>query len=99
MVHVVLNNGAHETVGGMPVAKGEADFSAIAKIFGYDFYRRVTDEAALKHCIEGVKTHQGSALIEVMVALGARADLGRPTTTPKENKQALMDYLSGDKCS
>lgn len=97
MVHVVLNNGAHETVGGMPVAKGEPDFCAIGKTFGYDLCRRVADEAGLKRCISEVKARQGPALIEVMVALGARADLGRPTTTPKENRQALMEYLSGEK--
>jgi phosphonopyruvate decarboxylase len=94
LVHVVLNNGAHESVGGMPVAMGEADFSVIAKALGYDFYRRVADESGLKQCVDEVKAQRGSALIEVMVALGARADLGRPTTTPKENKQALMAYLS-----
>ena len=94
LVHVVLNNGAHETVGGMPVAMGEADFSAIAKTFGYDYSRRVHDEAGLRQCIEEANTQDGTALIEVMVALGARADLGRPTTTPKENKEALMAYLS-----
>ncbi len=99
LVHIVLNNGAHETVGGMPVAMGTTDFSAIANTFGYGYCRRVADEAGLKRCLDEVKTLHDSALIEVMVALGARADLGRPTTTARENKQALMDYLSEDKQS
>ncbi len=99
LVHVVLNNGAHESVGGMPVAMGEADFCAIAKALGYDFYRRATDESGLKRCIDEAKAQRKTALIEVMVALGARDDLGRPTTTPKENMQALMAYLSGEKQS
>jgi len=93
LVHVVLNNGAHESVGGMPVAMGEADYCDIAKTFGFDFCRRVKDESELKRCMDEVKALNGAALIEVMVTLGARADLGRPTTTTKENKQALMAYL------
>lgn len=93
LIHVVLNNGAHESVGGMPVASGQVDFCAIAKSFGYGFYQRVSDEAGLKRCVKEAKSQRCTALIEVMVALGARDDLGRPTTTPKENKQALMAYL------
>ena len=94
LVHIVLNNEAHESVGGMPVAMGRADFCAIAKALGYDYYRCVSDEDSLKSCMEEVKAGKGTALIEVKVALGSRKDLGRPTTTPKENKQALMEYLS-----
>ncbi len=97
LVHVVMNNGAHESVGGMPVAKGETDFCAVAKSFGYGFHRRTSDESGLKQCIDEAKAQRGTALIEVMAALGARADLGRPDTTPLENKKALMAYLSGGK--
>ena len=37
------------------------------------------------------------ALIEVMCSVGSRADLGRPTTTPQENRDALMRFLSEGK--
>jgi phosphonopyruvate decarboxylase len=96
IIHVVLNNGAHETVGCMPVAMGEADFCAIAKALGYGYCKRAANEDELKRCIEEVKAQGGPALVEIMVALGARADLGRPTTTAKENKQAFMDHLGRD---
>ena len=81
----------------MPVAMGTTDFRDIARTFGYDFYMRVNDGSGLKQCIKEVKAKKGSTLIEVMVALGARADLGRPTTTAKENKQAFMSYISEGK--
>lgn len=95
LIHVVLNNKAHETVGGMPVAMGESDFCDVAKALGYKYCKRAADENELKRCIEEVKSQGGPALIEAMVALGARANLGRPTTTAKENKQAFMDHLTG----
>ena len=94
LVHIILNNEAHESVGGMPVAMGRADFCAIAKGLGYDYYECVSDEDGLKSCIEQIKAGKGTVLVEVKVALGSRKDLGRPTTTPKENKKALMEYLS-----
>ncbi len=34
--------------------------------------------------------------LEVRCALGAREDLGRPTTTPKENRDALMRFVKED---
>jgi phosphonopyruvate decarboxylase len=94
LVHIVLNNQSHESVGGMPVAMGTTNFCEIAKTFGYEYFRRVADEADLKRCIDEVKARHGVALIEVMVSLGAREDLGRPTTSAKENKEAFMAYLS-----
>jgi len=94
LVHVVLNNGAHETVGGMPVAKGQADFSSIAGALGYAACYRIYDPDDLKRCIAGLDSKKGPVIIEVMAALGARKDLGRPTTTPKENKSAFMHFLS-----
>ena len=35
----------------------------------------------------------GPVLLEIRCACGARADLGRPTTTPLQNRDAFMDFL------
>ena len=93
MVHVILNNGAHETVGGMPVDYGMADFCKIAKAVGYTECVRVSKEEELIQVLREIPEKKGTKLIEVMVALSAREDLGRPTTTPIENKNAFMDFL------
>lgn len=95
LIHVVINNGAHETVGGMPVAMGKADFCAVAKALGYESCLRAEDENGLKRCIDEAKAAPGPALIEVIASLGARAGLGRPTASPKENKEAFMAFLNG----
>lgn len=95
-IHVVLNNGAHETVGGIPVVNGEADFCAIAKALGYGLYLRAETEKELKECVKRASDENTTVLIEVMVSMGARADLGRPTSSPKQNKSAFMDYLSSE---
>lgn len=96
LIHIVLNNGAHETVGGLPVAEGNTDYCKIAQALGYDNCLRADDEESLRDCMEKIKTAKGSKFIEVMVALGARDDLGRPTTTPIQNKNAFMQFLNGD---
>lgn len=94
LVHVVINNGAHETVGGMPTVAGQIDLVAVAKGCGYPYAVSVDSYAELDRELGQAKKRDGLSLIEVKCALGARADLGRPTTTPHENKKIFMRYLN-----
>ena len=95
MVHIIINNESHETVGGMPTVAGNINLVAIAKACGYSNATSVnTFEALDVELMSAKKTNQLS-MIEVKCSIGARADLGRPTTTALENKQNFMDYLSG----
>ncbi len=93
LVHVVINNGAHETVGGMPTVAGGIDLVAIAKACGYPNAVSVDSFEALDRELEAAKARNALSLIEVKCSIGARDDLGRPTTTALENKQNFMAYL------
>ncbi len=93
LLHVVINNAAHETVGGMPVCEGALDISAVAKAVGYEHVFRAEDVPSLDTALKAAKQCCGLTLVEVMCAVGARADLGRPTTTPQQNRDALMKFL------
>lgn len=93
LIHVVINNGAHETVGGMPTVAGSIDLVAIAKACGYPNAVRVDNFADLDKELEVAKSKNELSLIEVKCSIGARSDLGRPTTTALENKQGFMEYL------
>lgn len=93
IIHVVFNNGAHESVGGIPVAYGKTDFRALAEDAGYSLCMKVNNKTGLINALQVVGDKEEPCFIEIMVALGSRADLGRPTTTPRENKAAFMNYL------
>ena len=93
MVHVVINNGAHETVGGMPTVASAVDLVAIAKACGYPNAVSVADFHALDEQLELAKSRNQLSFIEVKCSIGARDDLGRPTTSPLENKKNFMGYL------
>lgn len=97
MIHVVINNAAHETVGGMPVCEGALDISAAARAAGYPQTYRADTAESLAEAVEKAMAVKELALIEVMCSVGSRADLGRPTTTPRENRDALMRFLSEEK--
>ena len=93
LIHVVINNGAHETVGGMPTVAGSIDLVGVAKACGYPYAVSVDSFAELDRELEAAKTRHALSLIEVKCSIGARDDLGRPTTTALENKQNFMAYI------
>lgn len=94
LIHVVINNGAHETVGGMPTVASNIDVVAIAKACGYPNAVSVDSFDKLDDELQKAKSKNELSLIEVKCSIGAREDLGRPTTTALENKQNFMDYLN-----
>lgn len=93
-VHVVFNNGAHDSVGGQPTVGLDINLSKIAEAMGYKQIIPVDNEVALKGALGLVKNLEGPVFIEVKVRKGSRKDLGRPTTTPIQNKEALMNFLN-----
>lgn len=94
LVHIIINNGAHETVGGMPTVAGKIDLVAVAKGCGYPKAVRVSSFEELDRELLAAKDGRELVLIEVLCSIGARADLGRPTTTAKENKEGFMGYVN-----
>jgi phosphonopyruvate decarboxylase len=90
LVHVLLNNAAHESVGGQPTVAGGMDFQAISAASGYAGYYRADNLADLKAAWENIASAAGPVLLEVCICTGSRDDLGRPTSTPEQNKIAFI---------
>lgn len=93
LIHIVINNGSHETVGGMPTVASKVDLVGIAKSCGYPSAVCVQSFDDLDKALEEARSRGKLSFIEVKCAVGARADLGRPTTTAIENKKNFMNYL------
>ncbi|ORC87120.1 putative phosphonopyruvate decarboxylase [Trypanosoma theileri] len=94
--HVVFNNGAHDSVGGQPTAGFDISLTQVAKACGFKIIREepVMNMGELVEAVGELKESAGPAFLEIIVRKGNRPDLGRPTTTPKENKKAFMDFLN-----
>ena len=92
-IHVVFNNGAHDSVGGQPTVGLQINLPAVADAVGYHASYSVTTKEELTAILPIVKAENGPVLLQVCVKKGNRKDLGRPTTTPIENKEALMKFL------
>lgn len=98
MVHIVINNGSHETVGGMPTAAKGLNLVELAKACGYPHAASADNFDTLDKELALAKERKALSFLEVKCQIGARADLGRPTTTALENKQNFMQYLNEQQC-
>lgn len=92
-LHVLLNNCAHESVGGQPTVAGGIDFEKLSSALGYDGYRQATSVEKIKSIIAGLADQKGVWLLEIKLKQGARSDLGRPKRTPEQNKHSVMEFL------
>jgi len=93
LLHVLINNEAHESVGGQPTKGNVLDFSRIAVDMGYRHAERVDSLARLESVLARYATLRGSRFVEVRCKLGSRGDLGRPDRSPVENKLDFMQFL------
>jgi phosphonopyruvate decarboxylase len=86
-----LNNGAHDSVGGQPTIAPFIDLPAIVRACGYVYVYKVKTKDELKSIL--MKKNEELTFIEVIVKKGARKDLGRPKSSPIENKAAFMNCI------
>ena len=101
LLHIVVNNGAHDSVGGQPTVGKLVDLPRIAEAAGYYVYRHPNPLSTVAEMEEGVKaalacvggSHGKPVFMEIMCKKGNRPDLGRPTTTPLQNKDGLMQFI------
>ena len=92
-MHIIINNGAHETVGGMPTVTNTMNLVGIAKSCGYPYAVSVDNFDDLDNELKLVKSRDELCFIEILCSIGARENLGRPTTTALENKINFMNFL------
>ena len=94
LVHIIINNQSHESVGGQPTATASLDLPTIARGCGYQKIYSVDTLPDLDQTLTEIKSSAELCFLEIKCAIGARPDLGRPTTTPIKNKNNFMQFLS-----
>jgi phosphonopyruvate decarboxylase len=93
LIHIVLNNGAHDSVGGQPTRAGELHLCEFAAASGYKNARAVDDTCGIESALTDFMTTKGASFLEVKCRRGARKDLGRPDIAPAKSKRAFMEFL------
>lgn len=92
--HIILNNNAHESVGGQLTGAFSVDVPSLAKSCGYTFVASASSEQQVRDGLRKLlKEESGPALLEIKIRTGARANLGRPKHTPAQSKDIFMQFL------
>lgn len=91
--HIVFNNGAHDSVGGQPTVGLNINLRNIAIDCGYAYAWSVSNKDELINILPDFIASSGPVFLEIKVKKGNRKDLGRPTSTPVQNKESLMEFL------
>lgn len=92
-VHIVINNQSHESVGAMPTGCQNVNFSELAKTTGYAWTKRVSNADELNQALGEMKEEKDPILIEILVSLDSKADLGRPKESAKQNGESFVKYI------
>jgi phosphonopyruvate decarboxylase len=93
LIHIVFNNGVHDSVGGQPTVGFDVDFCAIALACGYVSAVVAKSREDISKALEFARASAGPHFIDIHVRPGNKPNIGRPTTTPMQNKNAFMQYL------
>jgi phosphonopyruvate decarboxylase len=91
--HIVINNGCHDSVGGQPTRANEIDLEKIAYAFGYNVFPSSSTKIELIDVIDKFFTSKKCSFLEIKAKPGFRKDLGRPTSSPAENKICFMQSI------
>lgn len=94
LIHVLLNNESHDSVGGQPTVGGKINIKSIVLACGYANYNFAYNIETIIAAWDQIKKTEGPFFLEISIKKGARHDLGRPTSTTKENKINFMSKLA-----
>lgn len=91
LIHIVFDNGAHDSVGGQATPLKTADLAGICLASGYKEAAVASSPSEISFELGRLKSFTGPRILVVKVRPGSRYDLGRPKKLPKESKQILMN--------
>jgi len=90
LIHICLNNCAHESVGGMPTAAPNLKYAEIAKVCGYNNIFVVQTKEEFETFLNNLRIIKGLTFVEIKVANTSREDLLRPKESAEENAANFM---------
>lgn len=92
-IHILLNNGSHDSVGGQQTNIDDINIGEIARASNYH-YSYIESLSEIENQLNFCRKNPGPHFLEIKLARGSRKNLGRPESSPRENKILCMRFLS-----
>ena len=96
LIHILLNNAAHESVGGQPTVADQINFLELSKSSNYSSYYKASNIEEINSSWQEIKDKEGPIFFEIFIKKGSRKNLGRPSETPEENKFSFINAVNDD---
>lgn len=96
LIHIILNNCAHESVGGQPTVANEIDFEKLSSALNYKNFFQSSNVKQINDCWSQLIDSEGPSLFLINIKSSSRKDLGRPESSPIENKESFMEFIKND---
>ena len=91
--HVMFNNSAHESVGGLPTVMSSINVTQMVLSCGYNEIFNAANSDELKEILPKFVNSKGPVFLNIDVDISSRNNLGRPTTNPIENKKEFIEKI------
>jgi phosphonopyruvate decarboxylase len=95
LIHILLDNGVHDSTGGQPTVSAAVDFAAIAAACSYRNAATCDSVEGFAELFDSFAKKNGPSLLHVRIAPGSLAKLIRPTVKPKEVARRFRAFLAG----
>ena len=93
LIHILLNNGSHDSVGGQPTVGHQVDFCSVAASLGYEKTFTVSSPSSITSTLTSLSNSPGPVFLEIKIKKGYRLELGRPTSKPLDNRLSFSKSL------
>jgi phosphonopyruvate decarboxylase len=95
LVHVVLDNGVHDSTGGQATVSDRMSLPEVARACGYRRVTSCTELGDLGEALRTALTTPGPHLVHVRIRPGSMNALGRPTVSPSDVAERFRRFVAG----
>ena len=96
LIHLLLDNGAHDSTGGQATVSPNVDFAAVAAACGYGYACRGGDPALIGELLKERKGLSGPRFGHLRIRPGTIENLLRPKIAPPEIARRLMTHIGAE---
>lgn len=97
LVHIIIDNEAHDSTGGQATVSSTVDFARVAAAANYRHVFRAESASELDACLAAMLSLPGPSLLHLKIQPGSPEKLGRPTVKPREVKERFMQFLASNR--
>jgi phosphonopyruvate decarboxylase len=94
LLHILLDNGVHDSTGGQATTSASVDLAAVALACNYRYAASCDDLAGFDQAWHEAAAVKGPAMIHIRTMPGSMDKLGRPTVTPHFVARRFKSFLA-----